>query len=187
MRPPSLWDSIQSQLCHSSVAGLKFWKVGSRKIYVVSENDLRRLKYAADSSSSDSDLEPPPRKFSKITSAEYSAIIRNIQGLRSQFDSLMNVQATLKVPLSLRKILLENFKCVICQGTMTPPIIFAKCCKRLLGCESCVDSWYRGESGMTKTCPQCRSERAYADTCRVHGIDEFLNGVLKLVTTDDAE
>ena len=40
---------------------------------------------------------------------------------------------------------------------------------------------------MSKNCPQCRSERAYADTCRVHGIDEFLNGVIKIITTDGAE
>ena len=28
---------------------------------------------------------------------------------------------------------------------MTPPVIFARCCKIILGCQSCVDSWYRGE------------------------------------------
>ena len=40
--------------------------------------------------------------------------------------------------------------------------LFVKCCERLLGCEVCIDTLYRGEGGMSKNCPQCRSERAYA-------------------------
>ena len=161
--------------------------MGSRKIFAVSSSDLKRIHHAADSSSSDSEMERPPRKIAKMSSVEFMALDKNIQALRNQVDSLVSVQTTLKIPLALRKLLLENFKCIICHSVMTAPIIFAKCCKRLLGCEACIDTLYRGEGGMSKNCPQCRSERAYADTCRVHGIDEFLNGVIKIITTDGAE
>lgn len=162
--------------------GLRFWKVGSRKIYAVSKDDLH---VAADSSSSDSEsLQPPPRKCAKMSSVEFVALEKNVKAIRSQIESLVNVQTTLRIPLSLRKLVIDNFKCIICQGIMTPPVIFAKCCKRLLGCEACVDTLYGGDQGMQQKCPQCRSERALADTCRVHGIDDFLNGVIKIISND---
>lgn len=39
---------------------------------------------------------------------------------------------------------------------------------------------------MSKTCPQCRSERDYADTSRVNGINDFLEAVAKLFSADDS-
>ena len=37
---------------------------------------------------------------------------------------------------------------------------------------------------MTNTCPQCRGERALADTCRMNGIDDFLVGVGRIISSD---
>ena len=44
-----------------------------------------------------------------------------------------------------------------------------------------MDTWYRGEEGQTKTCPKCRSDRAYVETCRFNGLDDFLTGIAPLL------
>lgn len=165
-------------------AGLKFWKVGSRKIFAVPSSDLKKKKYAADTSS-DSDHDPSPKR---VKMSSVIDIDRNMKALRTQMDSLFAVQNTLKLPLSMRRLLVENFKCIICRNVMKPPIIFSRCCKQILGCEECIDTWYRDEGTATsKTCPQCRAERAYADTCRLNGLDEFLEGVEKIVNGSNAD
>ena len=154
--------------------GLKFWKIGSRKIFAVFSVDLKKVGHMADSCGSDySDGDPPPKKHKMMSGAEFIILERNVATIKNQVESLLNVQETLKLPLGFRRLLLDNFRCMICQGIMSPPIIFAKCCKRILGCEACGDAFYGGEGGMTKQCPQCRSERAYADTCPVHGIRDI--------------
>ena len=67
---------------------------------------------------------------------------------------------------------------------MKPPIIYSRCCKRLLGCEGCIDSWYKGDGGLTRTCPQCRADRGYSDTNRVNGLDDFLQKINNLIEFD---
>ena len=36
----------------------------------------------------------------------------------------------------------------------------------------CVNQWYEGTDGLLKSCPLCRADRGYADTMRLHGLDE---------------
>jgi pectin methylesterase-like acyl-CoA thioesterase len=67
---------------------------------------------------------------------------------------------------------------------MKPPIIFARCCKSVLGCQSCVDTWYRGDEGQQRTFPNCREARAYVDTCKINGLDDFLTGIAPLLEVD---
>ena len=171
-------------------AGLKFWKVGSRKIFAVHVRDLKKAgHYTPDSSSSDVDelQEPPKKKFSPVV---VSDIDKNIRALKGQLDSLLVVQGTLKIPLSFRKLVVESFKCLICHNIMKPPIIFARCCKRLIGCEECVDEWYRGGDNpqtLIKYCPQCRTERAYSESCRIYGIDDFLQGMRKIIVDNTSD
>ena len=70
---------------------------------------------------------------------------------------------------------------------MKPPIIFAKCCKSILGCQPCVDRWYRGKEGQRKYCPQCRSERAYVETCKMNGLDVGIAALLNDESDPDSE
>ena len=44
-----------------------------------------------------------------------------------------------------------------------------------------MDRWFGGEEGVTRSCPLCHSERAYADTCIVKGLDELLMTIAPLV------
>ena len=43
----------------------------------------------------------------------------------------------------------------------------------------------RGEEGMARSCPLCRSERAYADTTPIKGMDEFLRAIVPLLGCND--
>ena len=87
-----------------------------------------------------------------------------------------------KLPPDLCKKLHNTFKCnICCSSPIKPPVIFSRCCKRLLGCQECMDRWFGGEEGVTRSCPLCRSERAYADTCIVKGLDELLKTIAPLV------
>ena len=76
----------------------------------------------------------------------------------------------MKLPPGLHRLLHDTFKCNICQSSpIRSPVMFTCCCKSILGCERCVDSWYSGEDGRSKKCPLCRSERAFTETVRIHG------------------
>ena len=112
-------------------------------------------------------------------------VLSEVQGLRKEIGQLFEVNKQLPIPIGLRKVLLETFQCCICQSTMSPPIIFGHCCKSLIGCQACVDHWFRGDGGlMQQACPRCRTERAYAETCVVKGIDDFLVAIRPLVQSD---
>ena len=67
----------------------------------------------------------------------------------------------MSAPIGLRNILYDTFKGIICQVTpVVPPIIFAKCCKTILGCEHCLDTWYPGAKGQTHTSLKWKSNHA---------------------------
>ena len=64
---------------------------------------------------------------------------------------------------------------------MKPPLVMAGCYKNIIGCEQCVNTWY-GISGsyeelMKKPCPICNVDRGYAQTSRLHGLDDFVTQV----------
>ena len=157
------------------ILGLKFWRVPSRKVYAVKEKNLRSVmkgKFPADTSTSSSDSDCAIPKAKRKTD-----ISRDIRSIKSSLCTLFAVEKTMRVPLALRSLLVENFRCSICHDIIRPPAIYSRCCKYLIGCEVCIDRWYEGDGGRNKTCPRCRSERAFAETSRVNGIDDFLASV----------
>ena len=70
--------------------------------------------------------------------------------------------------------------CNLPSYPMKPPPIFARCYKSILGCQSCVDSWYRGDDGQQRTCPKYREPGAYVKMTKVNGLDNFLISVARL-------
>lgn len=89
----------------------------------------------------------------------------------------------MKLPPGPFKQLKDTFKCNICQSSpISPPVLFARCCKNILGCEACVDGWFGGEDERSKSCPLCRAERAYSETCLIHGLDDFFTAIQPLAT-----
>jgi len=158
-----------------SLLGLKFWRVPSRKIYAVKEKNLHSVtkgKFPADTSTSSSDSECTlPRAKRKAD------IGKDIKSIKSALSSLVTVEKTTQIPVALRCLIVENFCCSICHDIINPPVIFSRCCKTMIGCEHCVDKWYEGEGGCSKNCPRCGGERSFTETCRLHGIDDFLTSI----------
>ena len=178
-----------------------FWKVGSRKLYAVKEADLRgrkRMSTAANESTSSSD-EGTILPFTKYKrTAEYVKITHissELREVRSGLDKIFTLTSgmIMSIPVGLRKVLYDTFRCSICQATpMVPPVIFAKCCKYILGCQQCVDTWYRGEQGQARSCPRCQSDRVFIETSRLNGLDDFLSAIAPLLdncndTGDDGD
>ena len=54
------------------------------------------------------------------------------------------------------------------------PVVMAKCCHSIIGCEVCVNAWFSGPEALTKSCPRCSSERGYNETMRLMGLDHLL-------------
>ena len=140
------------------------------------------------SSDSDSDIIPLVKKKRTRVSMDYIKLQRiqdDIREVKGELSKVFLLTSTMQVPIALRRLLYDTFRCSICRATpMKPPIIFARCCKTILGCQVCVDTWYRGDEGQQRTCPNCRETRAYVDTCKVNGLDDFLTGISPIMEVD---
>lgn len=103
-----------------------------------------------------------------------------LNDLKGKLDKVFLITKTTKVPASIKQLILETLSCKICQQSpMQPPIIFALCCKVIIGCQKCVDRWYTADElgdTLSKSCPACRTDRGYSQTVRLHGIDDLLKG-----------
>lgn len=99
---------------------------------------------------------------------------------------MMTLSADSSISMGLKRILRETFKCRVCHTVpINPPVIVTKCYKTILGCESCINSWYSGEDALTKTCPSCRAARGYNETMLLRGLDDFLIQVRKAIQTEE--
>ena len=63
---------------------------------------------------------------------------------------------------------------------MMPPILYVQCCKSIIGCETCVNSWYQDEDALTKACPLCGLGRGYNETIILTGFDGFISEMQNL-------
>ena len=88
------------------------------------------------------------------------------------------------LPDSMSSIIKDTFRCCICNcSPIVPPAIYARCCKRMVGCQSCIDELYKGDQDMEKTCPLCRGSQGLGNTMKILGLDEFLITIDKLVNS----
>ena len=93
---------------------------------------------------------------------------------------MMTLSADNSIPMGLKRILRETFKCRVCHTVpINPPVIVIKCYKTILGCESCINSWYSGEDALTKTFPSCRAARGYNETMLLRGLDDLFDSSKK--------
>ena len=99
-----------------------------------------RIQYAVNepSSSSDESLITPFVKRKRT--AEYvklTNISSELKEVKDSLEKIFTLTSGMSIPVALRNVLCDTFRCSICQTTpMVPPIIFAKCCKCILGCVS---------------------------------------------------
>ena len=113
-------------------------------------------------------------------------LLSEVASLRDSVSKMMTLSADSQIPLGLKRIIHNTFKRHICHvAPIRPPVIFSKCCKTVLGCESCLNTRYSGPDALVKTCPVCRAERGYNETMLVRGLDEFLIEIGKVFRVED--
>lgn len=132
------------------------------------------------SSSDEESMEPHIKRRRMDGMSDMAKALGNVE---SKLDKIFNVSQNMAIPIAVKSTLYDTFKCIICHSPMTPPIIFAKCCKSIIGCQTCVDTWYRGEEGQMRNCPKCQMERGFVETTRIVGLDDFLQEMRHLVDT----
>ena len=174
----------------ATLTGFKFGKVGSRKSFAVREGELKssrkRAPVVISDSDSDDDLRPLGRK--RKDNAIPPEAEEDIKEMRRDIQFLLQNSDKMNISPILYRQLRDTFQCHICHSTpIVPPVIFSRCCHRLLGCPTCVDGWYGGEDGMSCSCPICRFERAYSETTTVRGLDDFLKVITPLLATAETE
>ena len=150
------------------IIGLAFWKSPRRRVYAV----LQDSEYTSDEDDDVSD--PRPKRLLKTD--RWTKLMDKVDAIGNDIEDMKSFTKDSKtnLPIKLQNDIREVFKCSICHGTpLKPPVIVAKCCKNIVGCEECVNTWYNGENAMIKTCPLCRAERG-REGIRRHNAIEWL-------------
>ena len=121
--------------------------------------------------SDEEDFEPRSKKERK--EEKLNMILNEVGGIKEALGEMMTLSADSSIPMGLKRILRETFKCHICHTVpINPPVIVTK--------------WYSGEDALTKTCPSCRAARGYNETMLLCGLDDFLIQVKKAIQTEEA-
>ena len=169
--------------------GLAFWKCPRRKLYAVPASDVtgsicKKRPIVLDSDDDDFEQSSSSKKRSR-TERKLEMLLDDVGTVKEALTDIMSLTRDSRMPLGLKQILRDNFQCFICHVVpIRPPVIITKCCKTILGCETCVNAWYSGEDALTKTCPKCRAERGY-ETMLLRGLDDFLKQIQKAIQTED--
>ena len=171
--------------------GFQFWKQNSRKFYAVPEVDVSHAGGSGSRKRKRSiENEDVDEKLDGIIE-ELDGVSGTLQGVKGKIDEIFKLTKDTKVPLALKQLLSDSFSCKICHAApMKPPIIFALCCKSIIGCQKCVDVWYSSEEKeamLSKSCPACRGDRGYSQTVRLLGFDDLLEGIQPMFTEDGVD
>ena len=154
-----------------------FWKANARKFYPISEeeNDIQH--------SSEPVAIKRSRKSTSNLNPLYIYYYANIVDIRDSTTVILSLTNLSKISLGLKRLLKENLSCQICSASPTQlPVVVAKCCHSIIGCEVCDNAWFSGPEALTKSCPRCNSERGYNETMRLTGLDDLLLGIKDLFT-----
>ena len=125
--------------------------------------------------------------FDEPNSSQTPDLVREIHAMKKSIDSIVQGRNSPSVSGAFRRVITDTFSCHVCRSILKPPVIFAKCCHYILGCQQCVETWYRGDEGRNKRCPRCRADRGSAETCQLYGLDEFLGSITQLLADTQEE
>jgi len=170
------------------IVGLAFWKASKRRFYAIPQStDAESTANKRAKTRDDTDEHLKKRKLDMMTE-DMLEIKDIVESLQADVSKLLQVNSSMVLPLGLSRSISELIKCKICHSMpMSPPLIYARCYKSILGCEKCANTWYEGESALIKPCPLCGQDRGYNETQRVLGFDDFAEALKKLFTGDRAE
>ncbi|XP_065908512.1 uncharacterized protein [Dysidea avara] len=185
-------DGLEIEDCVATQS-LAFWRSPRRKLYAVSHSDFQEMlscpsrsstssfTHHSDSSDDDDDKFSPP----KGKKGRYEKLLKSLKdeviSVKETVSDAMSLTPESVLPLGLRRIIRDTFKCQICHTIpVQPPVIVTKCCKNILGCQVCVDTWYSGPEAMRKTCPMCRAERGCNETMILRGLSDFMEACRRI-------
>ncbi len=69
--------------------------------------------------------------------ATHASVLDKIKEIKDQITSVLEVKGSTNIPIGLLVSLKDTFKCNLCRCTVRPPLITTRCCKNILGCDSC--------------------------------------------------
>lgn len=190
--------------------GMKFWKSPRRRLFAVQHSALKGKgknkgkKRCIDVLSSDSEVELPKVKKQQFFRLETSiedvtddvyrverkvdSLKDEIDSVKSSLDEILKLDEKSTIPIGLQKYVRDAFQCKIClRAPIDPPVIVSKCCNSILGCEVCVNTWYKGESVLTKACPSCNTVRGLSQTMVLKGLDSLLKECRKVMLAKENE
>lgn len=149
----------------------------------IKESSSSKRHILISSDEEEEDLQPRSKKKDKL-----DVILNDVCEIKDTLADMMSLGESCKVPLGVKRLIQNAFKCSICHCVpIRPPVIITKCCKTILGCETCVNTWFSGQDALVKTCPSCRAERGYNETMLLRGLDEFLTEIRKVMVPEEDE
>ena len=81
-------------------------------------------------------------------SQHFNEIKQSVVDMKEELHILTMFQCS-KLMLEIGK----DLQCLICKYVIEPPAVFANCCAKILGCETCITP----AIAATRACPNCRS------------------------------
>ena len=146
--------------------GLQFWKCRSRKFFAVLKDEIddcsnTRAKRRRVSMDHDDDVLLSLTEDVTLIKSKVQEVIQEIQASRAEVKDIIKIKHASEIPVQFQQALNDSLKCKICMAIAKPPVIFGKCCQKLLGYQ---DTWFEGNS-FEKTCINCREERPITQTC----------------------
>ena len=139
----------------------------------------------ADSSDNDDDAWEPPKSKKICASRTLNSLVDEVRSVKETVLDMMSLGSSTTLPLGLKRLFRDTFKCHICQSVPRPPVIITKCCKQILGCQDCVNTWYSGPQATTKTCPMCRADRGCYETMILRGLSDLMDSLGRLCGSED--
>lgn len=147
---------------NDATSGIEFWK-STRKILAASASLWQQVSghnigtklsvQVQGNADVHEDAGPAPKKQRLDNSETCQTVLEKVSKLEEKFTFLDE--------------LAQSLTCAICKTVSTLPVIFP-CCQRVVGCESCINSWLAGQS----RCPLCNTSDKISG---LKGFDQVLS------------
>ncbi|CAB3990421.1 hypothetical protein AC249_AIPGENE15203 [Paramuricea clavata] len=165
--------------------GLSFWKSNSRRIFAV---PMKRAKSEPEVVNIEDDEKKDEKLNNLMTKIKDDIIENTNQEMSQHFNEIKQSVVDIKADLHTlamfesTKLILEigkELQCIICKYVIEPPAVFANCCGKILGCETCITP----AVATTRACPNCRNH----DTEGIHIVRglEFLSQLKTEISKSD--
>ena len=164
------------------MAGVKFWKTPSRKIFAVNKRELRGQTMFVQSTMMNSQ---DSTGIITQSSPELQEVLEEVKGMKKALKAcnlLFGLIAEQSQQPSRQGRRMHSDAKYVKPHPACRPSFLLDVVPTSLAVNPVSTRWFAGANGLSKSCPICRQERGYAQTARLHGLDEFIEEVRKLVS-----